>query len=45
MKNADVLLIALLMVTVSLAGCLGGDSDEEELEFDEIYFDHRDVDF
>ena len=30
-------------MTVSLAGCLGGDSDEEELEFDEIYFDHRDV--
>ena len=38
------LTFSLLMVTVSLAGCLGGDSDEEELDFDEIYFDHRDVD-
>ena len=29
------LTFSLLMVTVSLAGCLGNDSDEEELEFDE----------
>ena len=36
------LTFSLLMVTVSLAGCLGNDSDEED--FDEIYFDHRDVD-
>ena len=27
------------MVTVSLAECLGNDSDEEESDFDEIYFD------
>ena len=36
------LTFSLLMVTVSLAGCLGDDSDEGD--FDEIYFDHRDVD-
>jgi len=30
------------MVTVSLAECLGNDSDEEESDFDEIYFDQSD---
>ncbi|MEC7704246.1 MAG: hypothetical protein VX906_03285, partial [Candidatus Thermoplasmatota archaeon] len=42
MTRGLALTFSLLMVTVSLAGCLGDDSDEGD--FDEIYFDHRDVD-
>ena len=44
MKRTNAVLFSLLMIVSSLAGCLGNDSDEEELEFDEIYFDHRGVD-